>query len=151
MLGDPDHLVGRHRVHPAALHARVDERPQADSREQARAAGCRLAIKVRHHALRDAVRLDPVIEGQGAQPGRETPVRTDCTPDQSLARHVIQPAGVAVPLPGGKHERQIPRATGLVEAFRERDQELLRHGDPDESPDRQRVTVDDQLGRPPRT
>ena len=62
---------------------------------------------------------------------------------------VIQPAASPSPCPSSKHERQIPRATRLVRAFRERDQELLRHGDPT-LPHRS-VSPSTTARRPPRT
>ena len=57
----------------------------------------------------------------------------------------------AVALARGEHERQVARAAGFTKALPQCDDELLGNGDPDESTDRQRVTVEDQpdgrLGR----
>ena len=111
-----------------------------------RPAGCRLAVEMRHHALREAVGLDPPVERERAQRRDEPPVRPDRAPDQPVAREVVEPAGAAVPLAGGEHERQVARATGFAEALLERDEQLLGNGDPGESTDRQRVTVEDQPG-----
>src|SRR5450755_1310987 len=69
----------------------------------------------------------------------------DRAPDQPLTRKVVEPAGAAIPLPRGEHERQIARAAGLAKPFRQSNEQLLRNGKPDESADRQRVTIDDQI------
>ena len=73
--------------------------------------------KMRHHALRQAVGLDPPVERERAQRRDEPPVRPDRAPDQPLAREVVEPAGAAVPLSGGEHERQVARAAGLAKRF----------------------------------
>ena len=98
------------------------------------------------HALREAVGLDPPVERECAERRDEPPVRPDRASDQPLAGEVVEPAGAAVPLSRGEHERQVAGAAGFAEALRERDDELLGNGDPDESTDRQRVTIDDQPG-----
>ena len=113
---------------------------------EARPAGGRLAVEMGHHALREAVGLDPPVERERAQRRDEPPVRPDRAPDQPLAREVVEPAGAAVALSRGEHERQVARAAGFAEARLERDDELLGNGDPDESTDGQRVTVEDQPG-----
>jgi hypothetical protein len=128
------------------LQARVDERAEPDPRDEARSAGGRLAVKMGHHALREAVGLDPALERERAQRRDEPPVRADRAPDQPLACEPIEPASAAVALPRGEHERQVPRVAGLAEALRERDEKLLGNGEPDESTDRQRVTIEDQPG-----
>ena len=58
----------------------------------------------------------------------------------------IEPAGAAIPRSRGEHERQIARAGRLAKALLKCDQQLLGNRDPDKSPDRQRVTIDNQLG-----
>ena len=70
----------------------------------------------------------------------------DRAPNQPLAREMIEPPGTPIPLPRCEHERQIARAASLDKALLERGQELLGNGKPDKPPDRQRVTIDDQLG-----
>ena len=145
-LDDPHHLLRRLRVHATAVHARVDERAEPDPCDEARPAGGRLAVEMGHHALREAVGLDPPVERERAQRRDEPPVRPDRAPDQPFAREVVEPAGAAVPLARGEHERQVARAAGFAEARLEGDEELLGNGDPDESTDRQRVTVEDQPG-----
>ncbi len=99
-----------------------------------------------HHALREAVGLDPPVERERAQRGDEPPVRPDRAPDQPLPREVVEPAGTAVALPRGEHECQVARAARFAEALPECDDELLGNGDPDESTDRQRVTAENELG-----
>ena len=98
------------------------------------------------HALREAVGLDPPVERERAQRGDEPPMRPDRAPDQPLVREVVEPAGTAVALSRGERERQIARAAGFAEALPERNDELLGNANPDESTDRQRVTVEDQMG-----
>ena len=114
-LDHPHHLLRRLRVHATALHARVDERAEPDPCDEARPAGGRLAVEMGHHALREAVGLDPPVERERAQRGDEPPVRSDRAPDQPFAREVVEPAGAAVALSRGEHERQVARAAGFAE------------------------------------
>ena len=73
-------------------------------------------------------------------------MRPDRAPDQPFAGESVQPAGAAIPLPGGEHQREIPRPACLLKALGERDQERLGHRHPDEAPDRQCVAIEDQSG-----
>ena len=119
-LDEPDDLLGRRGVHPAAVHARVDERAEPDARDQAGAAGGRLAIQVRHDALRQAVGLDPPLQRQRAERGDEAEVAADHAPDQPFAGEVVEAARRRVSLPGGEYERQPARRARLLEALGER-------------------------------
>ena len=145
-LDDPHHLLRRGCVHPTALDARVNEGAEPDPRDQARAAGGRLAVEMADHALWKAVGLDLSVERERAQRRDEPPVPPDRAPDQSLAREAVQPAGAAVPGSRGEHEREVARAAGIAEALSERHEELVGNADSDESANRQRVMIDDQCG-----
>ena len=78
-------------------------------------------------------------------------MRPDRAPDQPLAGEAVEPSVAAVPLSRREDERQVARTASFAEALRERVDERLGNPDPDESTDRQRVTIDDQpsgrLGR----
>ena len=73
-------------------------------------------------------------------------MRPDRAPIHAFARDVVQATSCAIALPGGEHERDIPRAAGRVKALGERDQQRLGHPDPDEAAYRQRVPIEDQSG-----
>ena len=73
-------------------------------------------------------------------------MRPDRTADQPFAGEAVQPASVAVALPGGEHQREVPRAASPFRALLERDQERLGDRDPDEAADDERVAIDDQSG-----
>jgi hypothetical protein len=62
-------------------------------------------------------------------------------------REVIEPAGTTIALSSGEHQCEVTGASGLVKAIREPDEQLLGDAQPDEAPNRQRVTIEDQLGR----
>jgi hypothetical protein len=143
-LDDPHHLLLRRHVHTTAVHTRVDEGAEPDPREEAGPPGGRLAVEMGQHPEWEAVGLDPPVERERAERRDEPPVCPDRALDQPLVREVVEPAGAAVALSPGEHERQVPRALGFVEALRKRQDELLGNGDPDESTDRHRVTIEDQ-------
>jgi len=71
-------------------------------------------------------------------------VRPDRSPDQAFARQAVQPPSATIALPGGEHEREIPRVAGLLETLGERDQQRLWHRDPDEAAYGQRVAIEEQ-------
>jgi hypothetical protein len=73
-------------------------------------------------------------------------VRPDRAPDQAVVREMVEPAGTAVALSRGEHEREVARAGRFAEALPECDDELLGNGDADESTDREGVAVEYQLG-----
>ncbi len=73
-------------------------------------------------------------------------MRTDRAPDQPFLGNVIESALAPIPLSRGEHERQVGRTASFAEALRKRDQKLFGNCNPDEPPDRQRVTIDDQFG-----
>ena len=87
------------------------------------------------------------VQCQRAESRDESPVRPDRAADQPFARDAVQPAVAAVALPGGEHQREVPRPARLLKTLGERDQQRLGHRDPDEAPDRQRVAIEDQSGR----
>jgi hypothetical protein len=120
-LDEPHYLILRNGVQPSAMQTRVDECVESDPRDQPRPPGGRLAIEVRHHALRQAICLDPVVERQASQRRGEPPVPTDSAPDKTLPGEAVKPSTAAVPLPRGEHERKVARPAGFFEALRERD------------------------------
>jgi hypothetical protein len=61
-------------------------------------------------------------------------------------REAIEPPSSAIARPGGEHQRQVARTAGLAKALLKRNEKLVGKGNPDESPDRQRVIIDDRRG-----
>jgi hypothetical protein len=66
-LDNLDQILGGDRVHPPTLDPRVDEGMQTDRAQRARATGGDVPVEMRDHALGEAVGLDLVLQGHGAQ------------------------------------------------------------------------------------
>ena len=128
-----DQVLGGDLVHPAALEARVDERVDTDGGDQAGPAGGDLPEQHGDHALREAVGLDLVLQGERAQRRHQGPVPADDPPDHALVREVVHPARLAVALAGGEDQREVPGCAGGQEALFQGEGELLGEAGADEA------------------
>jgi hypothetical protein len=134
-------------VHPAAPVAGIDERAEPDLAHHAGAAAGDLPEQVADHALRPAVRLDPVLEGQYPEARHEPPVPADDPAHHAVGPEVVQPARAAVALARRVDQGEVPRrARGLEPPF-QRERQLLGEPDADESAGRDGVAVEDDLRR----
>ena len=138
-----DEVLGGHVVHLAAPEARVHEGLFPDRRDHARTPSGDLAKQVRNDALRKAVGLYLVLEGQLSQRRDEPPVPADHPPDHPLGGEVVEAPRLAVALAGCVDEGQTPRRSGLLETPLKGDGELFRKPDPDETAGRHGVAVHD--------
>ena len=151
-LHQRDDILGCGLIDLAPAEAWIDESADPDSRQQSRLARRDVAKKVRDDALRKIVGLDLVGDRQRLQLGHEPPVAADHALDESLVAEVIQSAIPAVALSGGVDERQVARTAQVVwiltrrleVAFFERDGDVLRKADADESSGGQGVPVANQ-------
>ena len=150
-----DELFGGAGVELAAAESRVDEGAQTDAGKLARLARCDVAVKLRDHALRQVVRLDPVGDGQLLQLGYQTPVTAYDAPDEPFVAEVVQTLVLAVALPCSVDEGEIAGAAHVTTlplvAGRKRSSSaiaiLLGKANADEATGCDRVAVSDQPHR----
>ena len=146
-LDDPHHLLRRLGVHATALHARVDERAEADPCDEARPAGGRLAVEMATSrpaggSRPRSARRSASVPSAGTSP-QCAPIARRTSP--SCARW-LSPRAPPSPCPAANTSVRSRGPPRRAEALLECDEELLGNGDPDEPTDRQRVTVEDELG-----
>jgi hypothetical protein len=115
-------VFGGARIELAAAVARIDEGVQPHAGQRAGLAGGDVAKQVGDHALRQVPGLDQVVDRELLHLGHQPPVAANDFFQQACVTQVVQPAGLAVALAGGVHQRQVARRLGLLEAL------FQRHG-----------------------
>ena len=114
-LDQPDQILLGAFVDLAAAVARIDERSEPDAREVSGPPRRDVAEQVRDDALRKVVGLDLVGDRETLQLGHQSPVSADHPPHQPVVAEVIEPALLAVSLPGRIDQREIPRLAARLD------------------------------------
>jgi hypothetical protein len=83
------------------------------------------------HPLRQVVGLDAIGHGQLLQFRHQPPVPADDATDQPIVTQVVEPAFLAVALPGRVHQRQVTRVTKPMRVFALSFKEQIFKGDGD--------------------
>ena len=110
-------------------------------------AGGNIAVEMRDHALRQVVRLDFSGDGKLLQLRHEAPVTANDAPDEAPMAKVVESTLLPIALTSGIDESEVTRLTGTVgvrlraieEPRLERDGNVLREADPDETSRRDSV------------
>jgi hypothetical protein len=110
---------------------------------------------MREHTLRQVISLDAVGDRQCLQLRHQAPVPADHALDQSRMPEVVEPAILAVALPGRIHQRQplgpanavLVLLARLDVALLKRNRDVLRKADADEARRRHCFAVVNQLHR----
>ena len=120
-----DEVLGGPRVHPAALEAGVDERAEADVVIRPGRPGGDLPDSMRDHPLREAVRLDPVVQGERAQRRYQRPVAADDPLEHAVVGEVVHSARRAVALACSEDQGEVAGCPGVQEPPLQGEGELL--------------------------
>jgi hypothetical protein len=128
---------------PTAI-ARIDERVEANPRQQPGLSRGGIAKQLRDYALRQVVGLDLVLHGHLAELTRHPPVPPDGALEQAFVAQPVRATPFPVSLRHCERQREIPRGAGLQESRFERKGEFFGEALPGEALYHDGVFVTDQ-------
>ena len=129
----PHQLFRGARIQLAAAIGRVDEGSEADFGKKTGLASRNLAKQMRDASERQIVGLDVVVDRHPGELRHQAEMSADQALDEAGMRQAIEAAIGAIPRRRRKHQREIPRLSGLDEAPLQRLDDFVGRSHADEA------------------